>query len=95
MLPIQSFSTGVLADIVRRQPPSRGRTRFAWQLAVGPALARVTTVELDDGRVLIVQCSDRRWAREVTRAADVVLVRLQQLLGPDAVRRLDVREPAD
>lgn len=89
MIPIQTFSSGVLAEIIRRQPASNGRTRFAWQLAVGPALARVTTVELAEG-LLTVRCADPRWARELVRAREVVLGRLQQLLGADAVQRLAV-----
>ena len=89
MLPIQSFSTGVLAEIIRRQPASKEKTRFAWQLAVGPALARVTTVELADG-VLIVRCLDARWRPELARARDIVLARMQQLLGHEPVTRLKI-----
>jgi len=89
MLSIQQLSSGVLADILRRQPPSEARTTFAWQLAVGPALARATTVSLSDG-VLCVRSPDARWAREIARATDVVLARLQHLLGPEAVRALQI-----
>jgi Dna[CI] antecedent, DciA len=82
VLPIQHFSTGVLAHILRRQPSSPARTAFAWQMAVGPALARSTTVVLNDG-MLCVRASDERWGREIERASDVVLRRMQQLLGPE------------
>ena len=64
MLPLQNFASGVLAEIIRRQPASKGKTSFAWSVAVGPALARVTSVELAD-RVLRVHVRDARWAREV------------------------------
>ena len=90
MLPIQGFATGVLAEIVRRQPASNARTAFAWQLAVGPALARATTVELDEAGVLKVTPRDRRWTREIRRSAGVILPRLQQLLGREAVRQIVV-----
>jgi predicted nucleic acid-binding Zn ribbon protein len=90
MLPIQTFSTGVLAAVLRRQPDSPARTSFAWQLAVGPALARATTIELRE-RVLTVRATDPRWAKEISREREVVLARLQQLLGPEAVTRLAVR----
>jgi predicted nucleic acid-binding Zn ribbon protein len=93
MLPIQSFSAGVLAEIIRRQPASKEKTRFAWQMAVGPALARATTVDLAEG-VLTVRCVDKRWAPELARARDVVLRRLQELLGPDAVVRLRISDMA-
>ena len=88
MLSIQQFSSGVLAEIIRRQPPSPARTSFAWQLAVGPALARATSVTLEDG-VLVVRSADERWTREIRRAGDVVLTRLQNLLGPE-VRALHI-----
>jgi predicted nucleic acid-binding Zn ribbon protein len=80
MIPLQSFSSGVLAEIVRRQPASKDRTNFAWQLAVGQALARVTTVELKDN-VLSVRAVDRRWIKEIERARDSVKQKMQYLLG--------------
>jgi hypothetical protein len=87
MLPIQQFTPAILAEVLRRQPPSPARTQFAWQLAVGPALARVTSVELAAG-TLTVRASDPRWLSEVTRAKPVVLARLQRLLGPEEVVRI-------
>jgi hypothetical protein len=88
MEPIQNFSSRTIAEIIRRQPASNGKTRFAWQLVVGPALARVTTVELDCG-VLRVQC-DERWARELARAQQLILPRLQQLLGAQTLERISI-----
>jgi predicted nucleic acid-binding Zn ribbon protein len=82
MLPIQDFSTGVLARVLRRQPSSPARTAFAWQVAVGPAVARATTVALENG-VLRVRATDERWGRELERVSGMVLARMQQLLGPD------------
>ena len=90
MIPVQSFATGVIAEIVRRQPASRDRTNFAWQLAVGQALARAATVELSEG-VLNVRAVDRRWIREIERARETVLAKMQHLLGADAVRTLRTR----
>ena len=89
VLPLQTVTSRVLAEIIRRQPASKGRTAFAWSVAVGPALARVTNVDLD-GRVLRVHVRDPRWARELERARDVVLTRLRMLLGDDHVIRIDV-----
>ncbi len=85
---IHQFAPGVLAEIIRRQPPSKAKTGFAWQLAVGPALARVTTVALGGDGVLFVVARDERWRAEIARAQDVILARLRQLLGPDSVRRI-------
>ena len=87
--PLQAFATNVLADMLRRQPPSRERTAFAWSVAVGPAIARATSVELAGG-VLTVRARDQRWAQEIHRNRSTVLARVQQLLGKDAVRDVSV-----
>jgi hypothetical protein len=89
MVPLQNFATGVLAEIIRRQPPSPARTSFAWTVAVGPALARTTTVTLTD-RVLHVAPRDARWAKEIARLSPTILPRLQQLLGRDNVLRIEI-----
>ena len=91
MIPIQNFASGVLAEIIRRQPASKERTAFAWQLAVGQALARVTTVELREG-VLTVRAADARWMRELRRALETILARMQHLLGRDAITRIVLME---
>ena len=80
---LNSVAPAVLGDLIRRQPASKERTAFAWSVAVGPALARVTTVELREG-VLVVVVRDARWAKELERAKGTILSRLHQLLG-DAV----------
>jgi predicted nucleic acid-binding Zn ribbon protein len=83
----QSFAPTVLAEIIRRQPASKERTDFAWAVAVGPALARVTTVELRNHN-MIVSARDVQWARELERARDTILPRLQLLLGGETVKGL-------
>ena len=86
---LQAFATSVLADMLRRQPSSRERTSFAWSVAVGPAIARATSVELA-GDILTVRARDQRWAQEIHRNRATVLARLQQLLGNDVVRDVSV-----
>ena len=90
MIPLQNFSSGVLAEIVRRQPASKERTNFAWQLAVGQAVARATTVDLSDG-VLTVRAVDRRWIHEIDRARGSVIQKMQQILGADQVKRIETK----
>ena len=92
MLPIQQFSSGVLAEIIRRQPPCAERTAFAWQIAVGPAISRTTTIELVDG-VLLVTVRDRHWAHAVEQAAETILARMQHLLGTQAITAVKVPKP--
>ena len=90
MIPVHDFSTSVLAQIIRRQPPSQARTNFAWQLAVGQAVARATTVALTEG-VLTVRAVDRRWISEIDPMRATVLEKLQHVLGKDQVIRIDLR----
>lgn len=85
---VQQVAPAVLAEIIRRQPASKERTAFAWSVAVGPALARATTVELRE-RTLVATARDARWAKEIERARPTILGRLQHLLG-DAVDRIEV-----
>jgi predicted nucleic acid-binding Zn ribbon protein len=92
MLPIQQFSSSVLAEIVRRQLPSAARTSFAWQIAVGPAISRTTSIELVD-TVLIVTARDTHWARAVERAAATILPRMQHLLGAQVIAAIKVLTP--
>ena len=89
VLPLQNVASGVLADIIRRQPASRERTTFAWTVAVGPALARAAAVSLDN-TTLRVTPRDARWAREIERARPAILARLQALLGSDAVKDIHI-----
>jgi hypothetical protein len=89
MLPIHKFSAGVLAEIIRRQPPSAERTSFAWQIAVGPAISRSTTIDLIDG-IIRVTARDAHWARAVERAATTILPRMQHLLGAQAITDMKV-----
>src|SRR6476646_6515190 len=74
MRAIQQFTPAVLAEVIRRQPPSEGRTALAWQVAVGAAIARATTVQLADG-VLTVTAKDPRWVADVEASRSIVLVR--------------------
>lgn len=89
MLPLQAFATSVVAEVIRRQPLSAGKIAFAWTVAVGPAIARATSVDLRDG-VLYVTPKDARWATEVDRATPTILKRVQVLLGADAITDLRV-----
>jgi hypothetical protein len=87
MKSVGTVVTPVIAEILRRQPPSPARTALAWQMVVGPRLARVTSVEMD-GATLRVSSADERWLKEITRARATIVPRLQQLLGADQITRL-------
>ncbi len=84
---VKTVVTPVVAEILRRQPPSPARTALAWQMVVGPRLARVTSVEMD-GATLRVSSADERWLKEIARARAAIIPKLQQLLGADQITRL-------
>jgi hypothetical protein len=83
------FIPGMLAAILRKAPLSDEKVAFAWRNAVGPSMDRVTTVTFKDG-VLRVRAKDAAWQREIERAAGVVRHRLEAILGPGVVKRIDV-----
>ena len=94
MVPVQDLTAGILAEVIRRQPASRERTAFVWHIAVGAALARSTVVELNQG-VLTVRARDPRWAAEIQRAREIILKRMQHLLGASAITRLHIADSLD
>ena len=90
MRPITHALPGALAELLRGAPLSAGKVNVAWRAAVGAGIDRVSSVRLD-GHLLIVDAASAQWAREITRLSDVVLARLQTLLGTETVTRLEVR----
>jgi hypothetical protein len=78
-----------LAAIVRRAPLTPEKVAFSWRTAVGPAVNKVTTIELRGG-VLYVRAKDAAWQREVERSAALIRSRLDALLGERVVRRIEV-----
>lgn len=91
MRPLTHALSGAIAELLRDVPVSNGKVDFAWRVAVGISLGRVTSVRLDGGTLLVV-AEDQHWAREITRSSGVILARLRTLLGQDTVNRIVVRE---
>jgi hypothetical protein len=89
VIPIQQFIPAALAAVLAKAPTTPEKVSFAWQAAVGTAVAHVTSVSLHKG-VLDVVARDPAWQREVKRSTPVILARLKTLLG-DAVTRINVR----
>jgi predicted nucleic acid-binding Zn ribbon protein len=90
MRPLAHAVPGALMQLLRPAPLSEGKVAFAWNAAVGPAVARATAVKLCEG-VLIVDTSSVQWAREIRRSSGVIISRLQALLGDDIVTSISVR----
>lgn len=78
-----------LAAVLRKAPLSPEKVDFAWRMAVGPSVDRVTSVELQ-GHTLRVRARDEAWRREVERSATLICARLEALLGTGVVRGLHV-----
>jgi hypothetical protein len=92
MIPVHRFMPDVLADILRKAPLNDEKIAFAWRASVGPAVDKVTTIELR-GRVLHVRAKDATWQREVERSMGIVRSRMEALLGSGVIG--DIRITAD
>jgi predicted nucleic acid-binding Zn ribbon protein len=86
---VQDLLSGVLPRLLRQAPLTPEKVQFAWRSAVGPQIARATRVELRGGR-LVVSADDERWAREVERAAHLILPKLRAILGEAHVAGLSI-----
>jgi hypothetical protein len=92
MIPVHQLMPNAIAEVLRKAPMSPEKVAFAWRASVGPAINKVTTIELR-GRVLHVRTKDLSWQREVERSLGIVRSRMEALLGHGAVG--DIRVTAD
>jgi len=90
MEPLGPVADAALAALLARAPLTPQKVQFAWRLAVGDAIDRVTTATLHEGQLQVTVAAPA-WEKEVTRAERLILGRLRRLLGPDVVRALTVR----
>ena len=77
--------------ILRRQPLSPAKVRFAWHATVGDAMAQATSVELDPHGTLRVSTETEHWRKETVRSSGVIKRRLAELLGRGTVSRITTR----
>lgn len=89
VIPVNAVMPDALATVLRKAPLTAEKVAFAWRTAVGPAMDRVTTIELK-GSVLKVRTRDAAWQREIERSAALIRTRLDALLGTAVVKGLDV-----
>jgi len=90
MKALSHVAPSALLMLLRDAPISSGKVGFAWRVAVGAAVERSTYVRLE-GRVLIVDATSPQWSREIRRSSNVILQRLQDFLGAEAIERIEVR----
>jgi hypothetical protein len=90
MVPAHRIIPGILAQVVRPAPLCPEKVAFAWRASVGPVVNRATGVHLDEQGVLHVTAQDAQWRREVERSLGLIRSRLDTLLGPDVIIRVEI-----
>jgi len=89
---LDATSRTVLRFILAGQPLTEAKVAFAWQIAAGPALARAATVSWSPTGTLVLHADSSAWRLELLRAKGVLAERMGQLLGREAVRRIQILE---
>jgi hypothetical protein len=85
---LTALTESVLPVLLARAPLTPEKIDFSWRLAVGAPVSRACTITLRNGTLAII-APDRVWAGEIERSLDVILSRMQRMLGRDAVRRVE------
>jgi predicted nucleic acid-binding Zn ribbon protein len=67
------------------------RVQVAWEAAAGAAIAAAASPTAERDGVLTVTCSAAVWAQELELIAPMLLTRLNESLGEDALQRLRCR----
>jgi len=92
MQSVSDLAGAALRGLLAEQPVTPGKVALAWRLAAGPTLARAASIEWDGGGVLRIRVADPAWLREVRFARPKLVERLREMLGPDAVRRVEITD---
>jgi hypothetical protein len=72
------------------QPMSDGKLSLAWRVAAGSALARSADVSWSPDGTIYLRARSEAWRGELRRARGLIAVRLRELLGDAAARRVHV-----
>jgi predicted nucleic acid-binding Zn ribbon protein len=83
----------VVAEVIRKAPLTDAKVAFAWRLAVGPAVAKATTVRLATDGTLYVNAESKAWVDSIRASVGLIRSRLAHYLGEDAVKRISYPEP--
>ena len=94
MLPAKEIAPRAVGELLRNQPLSPAKVKFAWRTTVGASMARATSVTLQANGTLVVRADSDHWRRETTRSAWVIRRRLGDLLGANVVKRVTVKGKA-
>ena len=91
MIQANKVLPAVVAEILRKAPMSDEKVSLAWRLAVGPAIAKATTVRLVPDGTLHIKAESQAWIDAVRKSTSLIHIRLGDLLGEDLVKRLEFR----
>ena len=80
-------ATDALRALLDAQPATPAKVAFAWRMVAGATLARAGEPEWREG-VLVVRARTEAWRRELRHARPVLTSRLQELVGPDVVKKI-------
>jgi predicted nucleic acid-binding Zn ribbon protein len=88
----RSLSTA-LEDLTSAIAPATtlARVQEVWERATGPSIAAVARPVAEHGGVLTVSCQAAVWAQELDLMAGVLVPRLNDVLGVEAIRELRCR----
>jgi predicted nucleic acid-binding Zn ribbon protein len=81
----------VVAEILRKAPLSDEKVTLAWRLAVGPQIAKVTSVRLVADGTLHIKTDSQAWIDAVRKSNSLIQIRMGDLLGENLVKRLEFR----
>ena len=79
---------GVVAEVIRKAPLTDAKVAFAWRLAVGPAVAKATSVRLGSDGTLYLNAESQAWSDSVRQSVGLIRSRLAHYLGDDAIKRI-------
>jgi hypothetical protein len=80
----------VVADVIRKAPLTDEKVAFAWRLAVGPAVGKVTTVRLASNGTLYVKADAPAWNDAIAKSLGLIRSRLAHYLGETAITKIDI-----
>jgi hypothetical protein len=81
VVPTSTLVSGAVTQLIAAQPHSKGKVEAAWHLAVGGAMARLSTPVRDSGGIVYVEARDARIADQLDLHRRVIEARLREILG--------------
>lgn len=82
MFSAKQLAPGTIQKLIAEQPHSWGKVEAAWHLAVGGAMARLTTPVRDGDGVVFVRTNDVRVSAQLELHRHTIEARLRDILGP-------------